>query len=229
MCEPNLQADSEDPCWREQTATNIGSITVSIPTSSDTDPDRSAASHTAFCKMLSLFTRRVALSAHSSTATYRRVLPSPALILRARTIADTGLHIVTARTFTGSQRNASTKATAKTKETKSSTKPVTAGRVKVRRRLTPEQKAALKQVYDAEKELERRKKAEKAVALKAKQKARAEKEKEAAARKRKQLAEMKKKKLADAKEREKEKKKAKEAKKPERAYIMVSFSREMSY
>jgi len=185
--------------------------------------------------MLSLFTRRVALSAYRSTATYARILPSPISTLRARTIADTSLHANTIRT--NPQHNASTKAAATTKKTGPSTKSITMGRTKPRTKLTPEEKVARAQVLQMRKELEREKKAAAAASLRAKRKARAEKEKEAAAQKRKRLAE-KKKKLASAKkekerkekEKEKEKKtkaeakvkerkKAMEAKKPNRACI----------
>lgn len=187
--------------------------------------------------MLSLFTRRVALSAYRPTATYARILPSPASSLRAGTIA--GLHIHTAQIPTNPQRNASTKATAvketkasttkkakpstKTtaavKKTKSPTKSTTTGRANPRRNLTPEQKAAQKQKLQDKKE--------KATALRAKLKAQAEKQREAAAQKRKRLAlAEKKKKLVEAKrakeEKEKERKRIREAKKPKSAYIKVS-------
>jgi len=166
--------------------------------------------------MLSLFTRRVALSAHRTTATYARILPSPVSTLRARTIADTSLHASTVRT--SPQRNASTGAAATTKKTGPSTKSSTTGRAK----LTPEEKEARARLLRLRNKLDREKKAAAAVALRAKRKVQAEKKKEAAAQKRKRLAERKKK-LADAKKEKERKakasKKAIEAKKLNRAYI----------
>lgn len=173
--------------------------------------------------MLSLFTRRVALSAHRSTATYTRIVQSHSTP-HARLYAGT--------VQTNPQRNASTKATATT-NTGPSTKSNTTGRTKPTAKLTPEEKAAQAQLLRVRKESDRKKKVAAAAALRAKQKARAEREKEAAAQKRKCLAE-KKKKLADAEKekvrekkrkekekvrKEKERKQAIAAKKPTRAYI----------
>ena len=193
--------------------------------------------------MLSLFTRRVTLSAHRSTATYTRILSCPVSTLRAKTTSGTKPHTGTIRTFANPQRNASTKASAATKKTESST---TTGRTKPKRGLTPEQKAVREQTLRAKKELEK-KKAERAAALRAKRKAQEVKKKEAAVQKRKQLVE-KRKKLAEAKkakekerkqkekekvqkekEKREEQKKAREAKKPMCAYIMISWSCEMLY
>lgn len=161
--------------------------------------------------MLSLFTRRVALSAYRSSATYSRILPSSALVLRDRRIQHNGHHTGTVRTFTHPQRNASTKAstkaTAKTSKAKPPANSKTAGGTQSRKRLSPEQKNA------------------KELALIAKKNARAKKEKEAIALQRERLAE-KMKKLAEAKAKER---KAKEAEKKLSAYDMVSCSFKVSY
>ena len=186
--------------------------------------------------MLSLFTRRVTLSAYRSGATRSRILP-PASTLRGG-ISYSSHHTSTVRTFTNPQRNASTKATVTVSKAKSSAKSITAGRTKPGKKLTPEQKAIQKQKLQAEKD-KKKKKEEMAAASRAKKKAQAEKKKEAAALKRKRLAERnklakaraeKEKTLARAKaEKEKERQKAREAKKPKSAYDMVSRSFEMPY
>jgi len=108
--------------------------------------------------MLSLFARRVTLSAYRSGATYSRILPSSASALCDRRVLDTGLHTSLGRTFTNPRRNAGTNATATAKKTKSTT----SGKTKPEKKLTPKQQEAQKK---------------KAAALKAKQKARAEREK----------------------------------------------------
>lgn len=135
--------------------------------------------------MLSLFARRVTLSAYRSTATYARILTFPASTLRDRRIPDTSIHPGTVQASSNFQRNASTKATA---ATGSLTKSAMAGRMKPRRSLTPEEKAAREQKIQAEKE----EKLAKRAALRAKLKAQAEKKKEAAALKRERLAKEKK-------------------------------------
>jgi len=177
--------------------------------------------------MLSLFTRRVALSAYRSTATYARISASSAPTLRGRGLPDTSLHSNTVPAFTNPQRNVSTEAAVATKKTKSSAESTTGGRRKSQRNLTPEQKAARKQLLQAKRELDNKKKAERAVALEVKRKARAEKEKEAAALKRKRLAEK------AEKERKRKKAEAKaekaEAKKPRSAHIVVSCLHDVSY
>jgi len=146
--------------------------------------------------MLSFFSRRVALSAYRSTATYARISVSSSPALRVREIPDTSLHASAVCTFIKPQRNASTKAAVVTKKTDSSTKSSARGRTKSQRNLTPKQKA--------ERELDKK---ANAAALMVKRKAREEKKKEVAALKRKRLAE--KRKLAKAKaEKEKEKMKA---------------------
>ena len=91
-------------------------------------------------------------------------------------------------------------------------------------RLTPQEQEARRQRLWAEKELARKRKAERAVALRTKRKAQAEKEKEAAATKRKRLAE-KKKKLAEATKAEEMKK---EMEKRNSAYTVVSCPFEIS-
>jgi len=192
--------------------------------------------HTTPYAMLSLFTRRVTLSAYRSGATRSRILP-PTSTLRDR-IPYSSHHTGTVRTFTNPQRNASTKATVTVSKAKSSAKSITTGRTKPGKKLTPEQKATQKQKLQAEKD-KKKKKEEIAAALRAKKKAQAEKEKEAAALKRKRLAERNKK-LAEARaekktlarakaEKEKERQKAREAKKPKSAYDVVSRSFEMPY
>jgi flagellar biosynthesis GTPase FlhF len=107
--------------------------------------------------MLSLFTRRVALSVYRSNATYSRILPSPASTLRDRRIPDSSHHTGAARTFANPQRNASTKATAS--RTKQKTQAEKA-----------KETAALK----------RKRLADKARAEKEREKAKAKKEKEKA-------------------------------------------------
>jgi len=154
--------------------------------------------------MLSLFTRRVALSAYRSSATYSRFLSSSALVLRDRGIPHNIHHTATVRTFTHPQRDASTKATAKTKKASPPTKSKTTDGTQPGKRLS---------------------KHEKELALIAKKKAKAKKEKEAVALQRQRLAERRKK-VAEAKANEK---KAKEAEKKKRAYDMVSCSFKVSY
>lgn len=149
--------------------------------------------------MLSLFTRRVALSAHPLTATYTRILPSSASAFRSSRILGNSPRASTVQSFANPQRNASTEVTAKTKKTKS----VTVDRKNPGQELTPEQEAAHKELLRAKKGLEkkdlhRKKEAEKAAALTAKLKAQTEKEKE--------------------------RQKAREAKKPKRAYTTISCS-----
>lgn len=161
--------------------------------------------------MLPLFVRRVALSAYRSSATYSRILPSSALVLRDRRIQHNGHHTGTVRTFTHPQRNASTKATAKTSKARPPTKSKTAGGTQPRKRLSPEQKHAKEHAKE--------------LALIAKENARTKKEKEAVALQRERLAE-KMKKLAEAKAKER---KAKEAEKKLSAYDMVSCSFKVSY
>lgn len=167
--------------------------------------------------MLSLFTRRVALSTHCSTATYTRISPSSASTLRYRGTLENGLHTSTARLVANPPRNVNANANATTKGAKSSTKPTTAGRKKPGKELTPGRTAELLQ---AKKESDKKKK-EKAAALRAKLKAQAKK-KEAAALQQKRLAEKKKKTAQKKKERE-------EAKKPKSACIIISQSCEMPY
>jgi len=162
--------------------------------------------------MLSLFTRRVALSAYRSSATYSRILPPSAFVLRDGRILHNSHHTGTVRTFTHPQRNASTKATAKTDEASPPSKSKTADGTQPRKRLSPAQKR------------------EKELALKAEKSARTKKKEEAAALQRKRLAE-KKKKLAEArvKEMKAKAKNAKEAKKQTSAYDTVSCSFKVSY
>lgn len=161
--------------------------------------------------MLFLLARRVASSSHTSTATYTRNLQSSVSALRSRRILDNCLHTNTVQSFANSHRNASTKAVAKVTKAK----PATTGRKKSVRELTPEQKAAQKEVLRAKNELDKRKKAEKAAALRAQQKAQLEKKKAAAALQRRRLVE-KNKKLAQKAKAEKEKAKAMIIKPPPR-------------
>ena len=151
--------------------------------------------------MLSLFARRVTLSAYRSGAAYSRILPSSVSALRDRRVLDTGLHTGLGRTFTNPRRNAGTNATATTNKTKSTT----SGRTKPKKELTPKQKEALEK---------------KATALKAKEKARAQKEK-AQAKKEKEAAALKR------KRHEEKMKRIAEAKKG--AYTAAPCSLGMSY
>lgn len=175
--------------------------------------------HTTPYVMLSMFTRRVTLSAHRTTATYKRIVPSGLSALRVRGAPGTSFHTSTARVFMNPQRNVSTRATVTTGKPDLSTRSIT---TMSQGTLTPEQK----QTLQAEEELEKKKRAEKAAALRATLKARVEKEKAAAALKLKRFQERenklaqaraeKKQKLARAKA---EKEKEREAKKPKSAYI----------
>lgn len=167
--------------------------------------------------MLSLFTRRVALSTYRSGATCSRILPPHVSSLRGRRVPHGSHHTGTARTFTNPQRNASTKATAATNEADSSTESSTTGRAKPKKQLTPEQ-------LRTNKELDKKGNAERAAALRAKKKAQAEKKKEAAALRRKRLAEKEKILIQARRAKEREREKAKEAKKPKSAYDMAPCS-----
>jgi signal transduction histidine kinase len=69
--------------------------------------------------MLSLFTRRVALSVYRSTAVYTPILSSSAPALRYRRILDGNPHARTVQSAASLQRSVSTKATAVTDDGKS--------------------------------------------------------------------------------------------------------------
>lgn len=164
--------------------------------------------------MLSLLTRRVALSPHASTVTYTRILQLSTSTLRSRRVPGNCPHINTAQSFANSRRNASTEAVTKTTKAKSPT----TGRKKPGQKLTPEQKAAQKEELQVKKELDKKKRAEKAAVLRAKNKAQLERKKAAAALQRKRLVE-KNKKLAEKAKAEKEKAKS--------AYMVFSWSCEV--
>lgn len=166
--------------------------------------------------MLFLLARHVALSSHTSTATYTRILQSSVSALRSRRILDNCLHTNTVQSFANPQRNASTKAGAEVTKAKSAA----TGRKKPVQKLTPEQKAAQKEVLRAKNELDKKKRAEKAAALRAKRKAQLEKEKAAAALQRTRLVE-KNKKLAQKAKAEKEKPKI--IKPPPRGFSPLSL------
>lgn len=144
--------------------------------------------------MLSRFTRRVALSAHSTTATYSRILSFPASSLRPGAIAGVGLRTGAVLTLTNPKRNTSTNATAATEKTQLLTESTMAGRTSRRRGLTPEQRTALeKKVQEQQLDM-----ANKAAALRIKKKKQVERERDDTARMRARLAGLKNR-LAEAK------------------------------
>lgn len=128
--------------------------------------------------MLPLFTRRVALSAHSSTAVYARILHSSAPNPHHKRILDKSLRTPIVQSFASPQRNASTNVIPTTNKAKSSNESVTVGGRKPGGKLTLEQEIARRELLLAKKEYERKKKAEKAASLRAK--ALAEREKKRA-------------------------------------------------
>lgn len=105
--------------------------------------------------MVSLFARRVTLSAYRSSATYSRILPSSASVHCDRGIPGTSLHTGPVRKFPNSQRNASTSATATTDEIKSTT----TGRKEPVKKLTPKQQEAQKRRAEMAAALAKRKEA----------------------------------------------------------------------
>lgn len=174
--------------------------------------------------MLPLFTRRVALSAHLSTAAYLRIQPSSAPILRLRGVLDGGLPTCTAKSFANPRRNASTEVTATTNDADSPTISS-----KERKKLTHEWAAAQAEFLRAKKELgqkmkvlKRKETAGTNAALKAKSKARVQKEKEREKARAEKEKEREKARAEKEKEKEKARKeKARKVKKPIRAYIMT--------